>query len=235
MFGERTVLCIDDDVVGDPAVQVNGESIQDVRSQAPSLDQESEGCVRQIRLSSSSPCLNLFALATTFQKGASVNTAPTCTRADAHSSRAHITVHNLHIDPHFSNVCTPHWLKEKGICVAHFSALISISLSCPCQMVLLVASLLSRLHQPALCQEHTPINLPTRNMSFPQDDHRFRGPYFTSTLYFDIPEHRSMQSSYFVETRFTGESFRVCVKGEERSRPKRCANIKSQATSPQNP
>ena len=106
VFGERTVLCIDDDVVGDPAVQVNGESIQDVRSQAPSLDQESEGCVRQIRLSSSSPCLNLFALATTFQEGASVNTTPTCPGADAHVSRAHITVHHSLIVPHSSNVVT---------------------------------------------------------------------------------------------------------------------------------
>ena len=35
-----------------------------------------------------------------------VDTTPTCTRADAHFSRAHITVHNSHIDPHFSNVVT---------------------------------------------------------------------------------------------------------------------------------
>ena len=64
----------------------------------------------------------------------SADTAPTCTRADAHSSRAHITVQNSHIDPHFSNVGTPHWLKEKGICVAHFSEIIFISLSCLCWM-----------------------------------------------------------------------------------------------------
>ena len=62
----------------------------------------------------------------------SVDTTPTCTRAHAHFSRAHITVHNSYTDPHFSNVSTPHWLKAKGICVAHFPALISISLLCPC-------------------------------------------------------------------------------------------------------
>ena len=48
VFGERTVLCNDDDVVFEPAVQVTGERTQDVRSQAPSLDQEREGCVRQL-------------------------------------------------------------------------------------------------------------------------------------------------------------------------------------------
>ena len=58
----------------------------------------------------------------------SVDTTPFCTRADAHFSRACITVHNSRIDPHFSNVGA-HRIgsKEKGICVAHFSALISIS------------------------------------------------------------------------------------------------------------
>ena len=35
-----------------------------------------------------------------------VDTVPSCTRADAHSSRAHITVHNSVIDPHSSNVVT---------------------------------------------------------------------------------------------------------------------------------
>ena len=48
------------------------------------------------------------------------DTTPTCKRTDAHFSRAHIAVHNAHIDPHFSNVGTPHWLKVRGICVAHF-------------------------------------------------------------------------------------------------------------------
>ena len=55
-----------------------------------------------------------------------VELTPTCTRADAHVSRAHITV-RLRIDPQFSNVGTPPWLKVKGICVAHF-----IWLSCLC-------------------------------------------------------------------------------------------------------
>ena len=61
-----------------------------------------------------------------------VDTTPACTRADAHFSRAHITVHNLHMEPHFSNVGTPHRLQVKGICVAHFSEVIFISLSCLC-------------------------------------------------------------------------------------------------------
>ena len=55
-----------------------------------------------------------------------VDTTPTCTRADALFCRAHLTVHNL---LHFANVGTPYWLKVKGFCVAHFSALISISFS----------------------------------------------------------------------------------------------------------
>ena len=59
----------------------------------------------------------------------------------------------MHNSQHSSNVGTPHCLKVKGICVTHFSALISISLLCPCQMVLLVASLRSRPHLPALCQD----------------------------------------------------------------------------------
>ena len=33
------------------------------------------------------------------------DTTPACTRADAHFFRAHITVHNSHIDPHFSKCC----------------------------------------------------------------------------------------------------------------------------------
>ena len=48
VFGERTVLCNDEDVVFEPAIQVTGERTQDVRSQAPSLDQESESRVRQL-------------------------------------------------------------------------------------------------------------------------------------------------------------------------------------------
>ena len=34
------------------------------------------------------------------------DTTPTCTRAGAHFSRAHITVHSSHFDPHFSHVVT---------------------------------------------------------------------------------------------------------------------------------
>ena len=42
-------------------------------------------------------------------------------RAQTHIfSRAHITVHNSPIEPHFFNVGTPHWLRVEGICVAHF-------------------------------------------------------------------------------------------------------------------
>ena len=59
-------------------------------------------------------------VATAVSATGGVDTTPTCTRADAHFSRAHITVHNSFIDPYFSNVGTPHWLKVTGICVAHF-------------------------------------------------------------------------------------------------------------------
>ena len=44
--------------------------------------------------------------ATAASASKSVDTTPSCTRVDAHFSRAHITVHNSHIDPHFSNVVT---------------------------------------------------------------------------------------------------------------------------------
>ena len=49
---------------------------------------------------------------------------PTSTRAEAHFF--------MRTSQHFSsNVGTPHWLKVKGICVAHFSALISTLLDGP--------------------------------------------------------------------------------------------------------
>ena len=71
VFGERTVLCNDDDVVFEPAVQVNGERTQDVRSQDTIARPRKRRLRQTTRMSSSSPCLNLFALATTFQDGAS--------------------------------------------------------------------------------------------------------------------------------------------------------------------
>ena len=43
-----------------------------------------------------------------------VDTTLTCTRADAHFSRAHITVRNSHIDPHFSNMGTSISAQGKG-------------------------------------------------------------------------------------------------------------------------
>ena len=63
-------------------------------------------------------------VATAVSATKNVDTTPNCTCADAHFSRAHIAVHN---SQHFSNVGTPHRLRVKGICVAHFSALMSIS------------------------------------------------------------------------------------------------------------
>ena len=47
-----------------------------------------------------------------------VDTTPTCTRADAHVSRAHIAVHSSLINP------MP-WFVELGISVAHFSKILS--------------------------------------------------------------------------------------------------------------
>ena len=61
----------------------------------------------------------------------SVDTTHDFTRADAHFFRAHITVHNSHIDPHFPDVGTPHWLKVKGISAVYFFFSFS-SLSCFC-------------------------------------------------------------------------------------------------------
>ena len=63
-------------------------------------------------------------VATAVSATGSVDTTPTCTPADAHFSRARIAVHS---SQHFSHVGPPHWLRVKGICVAHFSALMSIS------------------------------------------------------------------------------------------------------------
>ena len=40
------------------------------------------------------------------ERDGGVDTTPTCTRADAHFSRANITMHNSLIDPHSSNVVT---------------------------------------------------------------------------------------------------------------------------------
>ena len=44
VFGELSISC-NNDVVFEPSVQVDGECTQGVRFQAPSLDQESEGCI----------------------------------------------------------------------------------------------------------------------------------------------------------------------------------------------
>ena len=54
-------------------------------------------------------------------------------------------------------------------------------------------------------------------------------PHFTSTFRSikQQPAFGSKQSSYCVQTRFTGSLFESVSK-EERSRPKRCANIKRQ-------
>ena len=43
------------------------------------------------------------------------DTTPTFTRADAHFSHAHITVHNSPIDPHFSNVVTSALAESVGV------------------------------------------------------------------------------------------------------------------------
>ena len=43
--------------------------------------------------------------------------------------------------------------KVKGICVAHFLHPFYLDVVCPCMMVFLVASLLSRPRLPALCQD----------------------------------------------------------------------------------
>ena len=40
------------------------------------------------------------------ERDGGVDTTSSCTRADAHFSRAHITMHNSLIDPHSSNVVT---------------------------------------------------------------------------------------------------------------------------------
>ena len=62
-------------------------------------------------------------VATVVSATGGVRTTPTCTRADAHFSRAHITVHNPHIDLHFFQCC-------------HIGIGIFTSLSCPCWMSL---------------------------------------------------------------------------------------------------
>ena len=79
-------------------------------------------------------------------------------------------------------------------------------------------------YEPKFCiavdSEHTAVNLPTRNMSFPQEydatiaasEDLNLPPHFTSTFRSikQQPAYCSKQSSSIVETRFTGESFRVC-------------------------
>ena len=48
VFGQVSVSCNNDDVVFEPSVQADSECIQGVRFQAPSLHQESEGCIGQL-------------------------------------------------------------------------------------------------------------------------------------------------------------------------------------------
>ena len=98
-------------------------------------------------------------------------------------------------------------------------------------------------YEPKFCIdvsiEHTPINLSDQKHEFTarvrRNDHRFRGPQCTPT------SGASSSSQHTAASRASGDlcgheslnscfkSFRVCVKEEERSRPKRCANIERQA------
>ena len=72
-----------------------------------------------------------------------VDTALTCTRADAHSSRAHITVHISVIDPHSSNVVTSALARDTKDQRRAFLKNIVTSSSCVCQVFLSFVSLLS--------------------------------------------------------------------------------------------
>ena len=70
--------------------------------------------------------------ATAVSASGGVDTTLTCTRADVHFlvRTLQCTVHTLiRIFPMLSHW---HWLKVKGICVAHFSQTIFIWLSCLC-------------------------------------------------------------------------------------------------------
>ena len=131
-------------------------------------------------------------------------------------------------------------------------------------------------YEPKFCNDvssdHTPINLPTRNMSFQQE----YDVTITASEDLNSPRHSraSSSSQHTAASRFPTllklgssgtsltklaaendsvasqtssrklaadmdretvvfKSFRVCVKGEERSRPKRCANTERQTKSPQ--
>ena len=63
--------------------------------------------------------------------GVCVDTTHTCTRADAHVPRAHITVHSSLIDPHSSNVVTSALVQGKRGQCRVFLKNIVISSSCP--------------------------------------------------------------------------------------------------------
>ena len=92
-------------------------------------------------------------VATAVSATGGVDTTPTCTRADAHFSRAHITVHSSLIRTF------PTWAHRIGsrykesVSRIYFSALIFNSLLCPCCIVLLVASFLLLPLLRVLCQD----------------------------------------------------------------------------------
>ena len=59
-------------------------------------------------------------------------TTLTCTRADAHCSRAHITVHKSLVDPHSSNVVTSALAQDTRYQCRAFLKTIVISSTCLC-------------------------------------------------------------------------------------------------------
>ena len=95
-------------------------------------------CARTSIKSSSAPTASLAHVLSGSSKsgGSSVDTTPTCTRADALSSRAHITAHNSHTDPHSSNVVTSTLAQGKRKqCLAFlqkpFSSRCHVLVECP--------------------------------------------------------------------------------------------------------
>ena len=81
------------------------------------------------------------------------DTTPTCTRADAHFSRAHITVHNSFIGPHSSNVVTSTLAQGKRDQCRAFLKNLVISSSCSCLVFFSFVSLLSLHFLLVLCHD----------------------------------------------------------------------------------
>ena len=98
-------------------------------------------------------------------------------------------------------------------------------------------------YEPKFCidvsSEHTPINLPTRNMSFKQEfDAAINSRASSSsqhTAASTVSTFQNLVHGLSLAKLASRRLVRTWIEGKRKSRPKRCANVGRQAESPKNP